>query len=134
MILTNTNTYTGGTTISAATTLQLGDGVSAQRLGHRQHRRQRPVGVRQPPAQTLTAARSAARAACWPAAPACSPSPPPTRYTGGTTVSANATLQLGDGASDNGSVTGNISDNGLLDLQQPVGPVDDRHDHAARAA
>ena len=40
-------------------------------------------------------------------------------YAGGTTVDANATLQLGDGSSTNGSVTGNISDNGLVDFNNP---------------
>ena len=41
-------------------------------------------------------------------------------YTGGTTVGANATLQLGDGQNSNGSVSGNIADNGLLLFANPT--------------
>ena len=40
-------------------------------------------------------------------------------YAGGTTVSG-ATLQLGNGVRLNGSVTGNIADNGLLRFANPT--------------
>ena len=42
-------------------------------------------------------------------------------YTGGTTIGVNGTLQLGDGSLANGSVIGNISDNGLLTFANPLG-------------
>ena len=43
-------------------------------------------------------------------------------YTGGTTYSAG-TLQLGDGASNLGSVTSNISDNAALVFANPCEPT-----------
>ena len=41
-------------------------------------------------------------------------------YTGGTTITAG-TLQLGDGASKNGSVAGGITDNAQLTFANPSG-------------
>ena len=117
---TGANTYTGTTTISGGT-LQLGDGTSGDdgtianspsivdngalvynRFGTTNSYggvisgtgslTKTGVGT-----QTLTGANT---------------------YTGGTTISAGA-LQLGDGTTTNGSVVGNITDNGALTFADP---------------
>ena len=118
MILTAANTYSGGTTVSRAT-LQLGDGLTANGSVTGNIADNGLLVFANPNAADATPARSAARGAWWPTARACSPSPLPTATAGGTTIGANATLQLGDGSGNNGSVTGNISDNGLLTFTNP---------------
>ena len=44
-------------------------------------------------------------------------------YTGGTTIGGGATLQLGDGTANNGSIVGNITDNGTLVFANPADQI-----------
>ena len=110
-ILSGTNTYTGGTTVNSGATLQLGNGVSAGSIvgdildnGTVRFYRldsYKFIGVISGTGAVVQGGIGTTILTG------------DNTYTGGTTISAG-TLQIGDGTSANGSITGNITDNATL--------------------
>jgi autotransporter-associated beta strand protein len=117
LILANTNSYTGGTTISAAT-LQLGDGLGRNGSVAGNVSDNGLLRFANPAAQSYSGTVSGSGGVVAAGAGALTFTGSQT-YTGGTTVAGNAALQLGDGALKNGSVAGNVVNNGLVTFANP---------------
>jgi len=134
VILGGTNTYTGGTTINSGSTLSVSaddnlggaaggvtfnggtlasTGTFATARAMTINASGGNIGVSSANAVTASAVISGAGALTVSDAGTLILTNANT-YTGGTTINAGATLQLGDGTSNNGSVTGAIVNNGTL--------------------
>ena len=116
LTLTGANTYTGNTTISQGT-LQLGDGSSNNGLVLGNITDNAALVFANPNAQTYSGVISGSGALTKTAAGTLILTGA-NSYGGGTTIS-QGTLQLGDGSSNNGSVSGNIADNAALVFANP---------------
>ena len=116
LLLANSNTYTGGTSINAGT-LQLGDGISVNGSVSGNITDKAALVFANPNSQTYSGVISGAGSVVKAAAGTLVLSGANT-YTGGTTINAG-TLQLGDGISANGSVAGNITDTAMLVFANP---------------
>ena len=116
LTLATTNTYSGGTTISAGT-LQLGNGTSANGSVGGNITDNSALVFANPGAQTNTSVISGGGTLTKSAAGTLTVTATNT-YIGGTTISAG-TLQLGDGSTQNGVVAGNITNNAALIFANP---------------
>ena len=111
IIFTGLNTYTGGTTINAGATLQVGDGGTAGSIAGNVTDNGSFILNR---SDNITFAGAVSGTGSFTQAGAGTLIVTGTNtYTGGTTINAGATLQLGAG-STTGSIAGNVTDNGSL--------------------
>jgi fibronectin-binding autotransporter adhesin len=118
LILTNANTYTGGTTVNSGAALQLGDRLGAKGSVASDIADNGLVTFANPTAQSYSGTISGTGAVVA-AGPGTLTLTGSSSYSGGTTVAGGAALQLGDGLMQNGSVTGNVLNNGLLTFANP---------------
>jgi autotransporter-associated beta strand protein len=116
-VLAGSNTYSGGTTVSAGT-LQLGDGTANNGYVQGNILDNAVVAFANPAAQTYSNVISGNGSLTKSGAGTLTLTGSNT-YSGGTTVSAG-TLQLGDGAANNGYVQGNILDNAAVAFANPA--------------
>jgi fibronectin-binding autotransporter adhesin len=119
LVVTNSNTYSGNTTVSAGT-LQFGDGISANGSAAGNIVNNSAVVFANPSAQTLSGVISGTGAVTA-AGPATLVFTGANTYSGTTTVNASTTLQLGDGASADGGMAGNAAIAGTLIFNNPTG-------------
>jgi autotransporter-associated beta strand protein len=117
LTLTGNNSYSGGTTINTGV-LQLGDGVSQNGSVVGNIADNSALSFASPSSQTFAGIISGGGSVTKNAAGALTFTASNT-YTGGTTISAG-TLQLGDGATKNGYVQNNVTDNGTLAFANPL--------------
>ncbi|CAK7039629.1 autotransporter outer membrane beta-barrel domain-containing protein [Saezia sanguinis] len=111
LTLTGNNTYTGGTTVAAGSTLQLGNGGTSGMVAG-DITDNGSVVFNRSDALTYAGVISGSGSMSQNGTGTLILTADHT-YTGGTTVAAGSTLQLGNGGTT-GSVTGNITDNGTL--------------------
>ena len=116
LTLSGASTYTGATTISQGT-LQLGDGSANNGSVSGNITDNATLTFANPNAQTYSGVISGTGALTKTAAGTVILSNA-NSYGGGTTIS-QGTLQLGDGSANNGSVSGNITDNATLAFANP---------------
>ena len=116
-MLSGSNTYSGGTTISQGT-LQLGDGSANNGSVSGNITDNATLVFANPDAQTYGGVISGSGALTKTGAGTLILSAA-NSYGGGTTIS-QGTLQLGDGSANNGSVLGNITDNATLAFANPI--------------
>ena len=122
LILTNANTYTGGTTVSGGT-LQLGDGVAnvGSVTGNIGTSTGAAVAFAVPSSsspQTFSNAITGSGSLVVAGPGVLIVNGTNNSFSGGTTISGG-TLQLGDGASNNGSVPGPVTNNVALVFANP---------------
>ncbi len=116
LVLTASNTYTGGTTVTAGT-LQLGDGTANNGYIRGNILNNSAVVFANPAAQTYSGVISGSGSLTEVGTGTLILTASNT-YTGGTTVTAG-TLQLGDRTANNGYVQGNILNNSSLVFANP---------------
>jgi autotransporter-associated beta strand protein len=119
LTVTNANTYSGATTVSAGT-LQFGDGSTADGSVAGNIVNNSAVAFANPSVQTFSGVISGTGTVTA-AGPATLVLTGANTYTGTTTVNASRTLQLGDGASANGGMAGNVAVSGTLIFNNPTG-------------
>ena len=117
LVLANTNTYTGNTTIGAGATLQLGDGFNTNGVVAGLITNNGTLIVANPNVQTITTSLlgTGSLVETGPGTLILGTN----TYTGGTTINGG-TLQLGDGATFDGAVVGNLTDNATLAVANPT--------------
>ena len=117
LALSGSNTYTGGTSITAGT-LQLGDGAVNNGSVQGNVTDSSVLFFANPLAETYAGQISGSGRVTKTAAGVLVLNGS-NSYTGGTTLAAG-TLQLGDGAVNNGSILGNVSDSSALVFANPL--------------
>jgi autotransporter-associated beta strand protein len=122
LALANTNTYSGNTTIGTGSTLQLGDGINSNGVVAGNITNNGTLTVANPNSQTITATTIIGGGSLVKSGAGVLAFVGTNTSIGGTTIINAGTLQLGDGATTDGALPGNITDNanGTLAVANPT--------------